>query len=781
MASISSTPEIPTIIRETLDRLRRMITRYVWMQALFLTAICGLSMFWMAGFIDYFPVVMGANESPKWARLTMLIAIVGSMTFILYRLGLNKWTVRWRDSSLALLLERRFPQFRHALITTVQAHEEQRAESAVEIPRDPMLLEATQQEAIAAIEHVDLDSVMRWQPLQWQAGVFGGIFALSLLLTLWQPAWTWQWSKRLFGLSNAAWPRMSRLKIEGIEIDIPRFTGETETQRYLRPFIDGSITIPRGQSGRLLAAADLTAKLVPETCMLTYRGADSRQGRASLRRLNPQASSRLPFMLEGPPMESIAQSFSLSLQGGDVRIAGLRLEVIDAPQLNELRLEVRYPAYLRRLASSLWLDETIGYRTGLRIPQGTDLTLNGQSNIPLDRCDCRITQQTRDGQTVSRSLTAQGDGNAFRLPIGIIDSNLLLEFRLWEKSGHSATRIQQFVLGVLPDEVPTVDLVLAGIGIAITEQAMLPIEAKVADDHDVAESALELYVNENPPVRIPTSSANDGSIRQTIDLRQLRDSGQMKVAVGQTLGLTLVAKDFFDLEQAERMGRSSPIQLGIVTSNQLLVLLERRELAMRSRLELIISELNQLRELLLKVRQNNRGGDANDRGPASDNSAEEASDSLSRDKLQVLRAQQATSQMEKSEGELAGVEVEIGQIRQELINNRIDSQDRQERLENRVRIPIQNTRQGSMFNTLKGLRDLEKSLANGPVDEPRISATIEMLASTLTALEAILEDMVDIQDFNEVVDMVRSMIDEQSKIIDRTKTEQKKRVLEMFK
>jgi hypothetical protein len=41
--------------------------------------------------------------------------------------------------------------------------------------------------------------------------------------------------------------------------------------------------------------------------------------------------------------------------------------------------------------------------------------------------------------------------------------------------------------------------------------------------------------------------------------------------------------------------------------------------------------------------------------------------------------------------------------------------------------------------------------------------------------------MVDIQDFNEVVDMVRSMIDEQGKIIDRTKTEQKKRVLDMFK
>ncbi len=41
--------------------------------------------------------------------------------------------------------------------------------------------------------------------------------------------------------------------------------------------------------------------------------------------------------------------------------------------------------------------------------------------------------------------------------------------------------------------------------------------------------------------------------------------------------------------------------------------------------------------------------------------------------------------------------------------------------------------------------------------------------------------MIDIQDFNEVVDMVRSMVDDQGKIIDRTKAEQKQRLLDQFK
>ena len=781
MSAVSSTPEVPTIIRETLDRLRKMIHRYVLMQAAVLIAICGVSVFWVTGFIDYFPVLMGSSESPQWARLIMLLGLGGSMAFIGYQIGLRKWTVHWRDSSLALLLERKFPQFRHSLITTVQAGHAQSVETPIELPRDPHLLRATQQEAIETIEQVDLDSVMRWQPLQWQAGILGGLLAVSLLLALWQPTWTLHWSKRLFGLSNLAWPRMSRLAIEGIEIDIPRFNGETETTRYLRPFVNSSVTIPRGQSGRLFAMADLTAKHVPDVCMLTYRSADGRQGRASLRRLSVQGSTQLPFILEGPPMESIDQPLSLSLQGGDVRIAGLRLEVIDAPQLNDLQLEVRYPAYLRRRTSSMWLDETVGYRTGLRLPQGTDLVLMGKTNLLIDRCECRVTRQARDGLNISEILVAQGNQDSFRLPIGMMDSNLLLEFRVWESSGHCATRVQQYVLGVLSDEVPNVDLVLAGIGSAITDQANLPIEAKVKDDHDVAEAKLELFVNEDRPVSIPVKVANDGNIRQSIDLRQLRDSDQMKTTAGQTLSLTMIAKDFYDLGPTVRLGRASPIQLAIVTPNQLLVLLERRELAMRSRMELIISELNQLQELLLKVKQSNVDDETKPKTLTNEGPSDPAFDKLTRDKLQLLRGQQATSQMEKSDGELAGIEAEIGQIRLELINNRIDSQDRQERLENRVRIPIQKTRSGSMLETVKGLRSLERDLANGPVPEQKVSLPIETLSQTLIALEAILNDMVDIQDYNELLDMVRTMIEDQNKIIDKTKTEQKKRVLDMFK
>jgi hypothetical protein len=485
-------------------------------------------------------------------------------------------------------------------------------------------------------------------------------------------------------------------------------------------------------------------------------------------------------MLEGPPLESVDQGLAMTLQGGDARIAGLRLEVVDAPQVNDLKLEVKYPAYLQKSPTATWLDETLDYRTGIRLPQGTEVSLVGQSNLALDRCECKWTFSDRDGVSFSQKSSLPANKNQFRIPLGFLASNTLIEIRLWAADGHCSTKVQQYYLNALLDEIPNLDLKLDGIGNAVTENAVLPIDAKVRDDHGISQSWFELFMNEKVAWKRDIVLSKDGIVRDQIDFRSLRDSKQLAIAAGQSVTLSMLAKDDFDLAPEEHVGRASPIQVSIVTPSQLLILLERRELAMRSRIELIISELNQLRELILKIRQTNREATNPDRSPAPSDE-NNSGESRSAEKLQLPRAQQSVTQVEKSAGELKGVEVEIGQIYRELVNNRIDSQDRQDRLENRVRIPLQKIREGSLNELQRRIRNLEKEIEKGPANDPTIAGSLVSLAETLTALEAILEAMIDIQDFNEVVDMVRSMVDDQGKLIDRTKAEQKQRLLDQFK
>ncbi len=53
--------------------------------------------------------------------------------------------------------------------------------------------------------------------------------------------------------------------------------------------------------------------------------------------------------------------------------------------------------------------------------------------------------------------------------------------------------------------------------------------------------------------------------------------------------------------------------------------------------------------------------------------------------------------------------------------------------------------------------------------------------SILAQLDEVLKNMIDMQDFNELIDMVRGLSEDQTKLLEETKSEQKKQVLDLFK
>jgi hypothetical protein len=60
-------------------------------------------------------------------------------------------------------------------------------------------------------------------------------------------------------------------------------------------------------------------------------------------------------------------------------------------------------------------------------------------------------------------------------------------------------------------------------------------------------------------------------------------------------------------------------------------------------------------------------------------------------------------------------------------------------------------------------------------------SAIDQASKILSGLEAIVSQMIDLEEFNELLDMVRTMIDEQEKLIIDTKKEQRKEALELLK
>jgi ribosomal protein L29 len=774
-------PPLPEPIRETLEGLRGLLNRFVFSQAIIQLGIWCLVSFWLFGAIDYLPAMLGAAESPRWVRVGMLAIIAIGILVILYRQIWQRWLVRWSDSALALVIERKYPEFQSALVTTVQASQPSRySASEFDHPNRPGLLAIARQRAIDLLPTVSLEELVRTKPLFWQLVLLGVCLIASVVLGLLRTEWSYHWAKRLYALSNENWPRSVVLGVDGLELEIPSFTGiGSSRQRYLLEFNGDQISIPRGQSAHLKSYASLEAKRVPDLCTVYYRDDEGNRGRANMRRM-PAIDKKQGFLLDGPPLESISQSLWFSIVGGDARLSNLRLNAVDAPMIVDMQLRVQYPGYLQRSTQSRWGEEELSYRTGLRLPQGTSVELVLKANKKVRRCDFVLmgSQDPSEGSPKEQTFQLENVSESFQVPLGVLNSNVLAEFRLWDTDGICSSRVQQFALSAIIDQPPQVDMILDGIGTAITEIALIPIMGKVKDEYDVDQTWVEATLDENSPLKIPTSRTNNSDIDFAIDCKELRDSGRLPTKAGSTLAIHLVASDFYDLKSEGHLGKANTVQLSIVTAEQLLLLLDRREAAMRKRLEQIIGEVGQLKDLLMTM--NRRETDPTtspELSPAVPvgSSAEgvQEDEKQKKSKLQLLRSQQALSQLSKSEGELKGVEKEIAQISRELINNRVDSVDRRTRWQDKIQKPLLQVLEKDWIPFSNDLASLEKLFLKSPEssdDAKRLlGRSIEQNILILAALQTILADMLEIQDQTAIIDMLRDLIDNSSQMIDETK------------
>ena len=152
-----STYSIPESVGQKLADLRGLISRFVVSQALIRLAIWFLTAFWTFGLLDYLPAKLGAAESPKVVRVVMLFLLVSVSAYLVYRFLWQRWKVRWSDSSLALLIESRHPEFQSSLVTTVQAARPTAMVNASieEHPLRSGLLELASEKASNLMESVD--------------------------------------------------------------------------------------------------------------------------------------------------------------------------------------------------------------------------------------------------------------------------------------------------------------------------------------------------------------------------------------------------------------------------------------------------------------------------------------------------------------------------------------------------------------------------------------------------------------------------------------------------
>src|SRR5215831_17302656 len=155
MAELPRQHELPIEVQQALREVRRGIRRYVWLEGLAAIVVALAIAFWVGLLLDWL------FEPTPTVRLAGMVAAAAVALWIAYRFLLRRAFVPLNDSSLALVMERRFPELGEHMLTAV-AMADLDAEAA---NYNPELVARTQDAAARAIEKLDTKALFRRGPL----------------------------------------------------------------------------------------------------------------------------------------------------------------------------------------------------------------------------------------------------------------------------------------------------------------------------------------------------------------------------------------------------------------------------------------------------------------------------------------------------------------------------------------------------------------------------------------------------------------------------------------
>lgn len=748
MARDTNQQRLPGEVGELLAALRAQIGRYVWLEGLGATLAAFGVAFWVMLAIDW------TFEPPSWVRLVLFNGAVVAIAIVLFRRLISRAFVRFPDRTLALLVERQFPQFRDSLVTAVELSS--RRDNSE--PFDADMLQHTCREAQSLLKGVELRDI--FDPAPRTRAVAAGTFALLTLLIFAVVA-THElgvFARRTIFLSGELWPRRTRLEIEG--------------------FPGGSVKVARGADLDVLVKAD-TAMLVPNVVQVRYRSAEGVRGWANMSRQGEAKPGEDPFQPFAHKFQGLLSPLDFEVVGGDDRLRDLHIEVVDSPSIAEMSLDCIFPPYTHRPPRVLPVTGV------MQIPRGTEIVVRARANKPLVLATIEEPIAT-DQAAGSAGMLARDvpidevDRRLFAFPLGRLDGDRTLLVTLSDQDGIRSREPVRLAINSVADEMPQLAVRPRGVGTSVTPAARIPLVGAIRDDYGLARTWIAFSVDQQSPVE--QDFFTPPRERAEVSVEEILDIGALELRPGQKLTVTVNAADTFALADAPNIGTSERFEFDLVTPDQLLALLESRELNLRRRFEQIVDEVAEARDSLREISfaAGSTVTPDPDVAAAEEIAAEEASTPEHRAELRRIRVERAVQSGRKSANETRGVGLAFADIHEELENNRVDTPEMMSRLMDGIAHPLARVAD-EMFPELdRRLSELQRDVENVETGPERQAAVETQADAILVEMQRVLDKMLELETFNEVVAMLRSIIDEQEDVNEATRELRKQKVRDLL-
>lgn len=729
-------------IASLLGRLRRRIRAYVWADGVAAVLVAVGASFWCSLVLDW------TFEPPVGLRIFLLLLAAGIAGYVAWRFLLGRLAVRLADHSMAVLLERRYGAFRDSLLTAVELSE--RPDHAEEF--NTAMLAHTRRDALAKMSTVDLRQVFNAAPLAQRISLALALIVSIVVFSVAAPAAMGVWLRRNVMLSDELWPRDTHLQVEGFDAE-------------------GHIKIARGSDWQLAVKADAAlGRAIPEIVEVRYATGDGARGRENMSRDGVVLPGQAAFQNYTYTFKGVLAPVEFTVRGGDDRQGPYHLDVVDSPTISEMTLHCEYPAYMKRE------PRDVSVAGLMQVPRGTQITLSAKANKPLVAVEIHDVADPNAPQSTRLELAAEKGQpqSSFQYNLKRLDSDKTLLFILHDADGIRSRDAVRLTLGAVPDEVPQVSVQLKGIGTAITPGARLPAVGEVSDDYGLSKLWFDFHVDDAPAQQRPLEAAPGG--REKLAVTDSLELGELELQPKQKLHWAVQAADNFALEGGPNVGTSTRYVLDVVTPEQLRAMLEARELVLRRRFEVIIGEFTETRDLLTSLVPAAEKSDEGKPAAAEPGDADKAGKAVAAPVVQVERVAQNS---QRSAHETQQVALAFDDIREEMINNRVDTEELKVRLKDGVADPLKRIVTESFPKLDERLKKLAAQLSDAKAAPAAQAAALEQADVILVEMKQVLDKMLELETFNEVLDMLRQIIGSQEKINAETKQKQKDKLRDL--
>ncbi len=774
-------------LRQVLAQLRTRIRGYVVVEGCAVIAIWLIALFLVGLAIDYLPVLVGLTELPKPLRVFFLVVLVVGTTYWFGKLIVSRLRVAVSDRSLALLIEKYHDQFEESLVTTVELQDRLGDGTHQE------LYDQARQAAEQSANQVDLGRVFNRKRLGLQLTTAITLALLVVGIAVWKPAAMSLGVERLLLLQDKPWPRNSQIEVVGVRVLQELPNPVLQNQSTLLPFSNRQVKAAKGANLVLMVRAqgphEKRPQLqIPNRCIIYYRTKSGERGYQYMARVGAVADGTQLFEFDGQPFRGLTEDLVFDVRGDDHRLNGFAIDIVDSPTVVTAEAACEFPQYMVDEESGAWTPRVLNLESGLRLPTGSEMTLQFNANKPLNRAWVfdPVTKETT-------SIDTLAGATQFDIALPPLSDNLLLEVTLEDVDGVTSEVPYRAEVLAFNDEAPKINARLVGIGDAITPDARVTLQGTIEDDFGIAQAWIDIQPTDTDPLQEPIPVSRTSDLDAAIDFRdkrQDRESGfQLSTEEGSKVRLSISAEDRYDLGDEPNLGQGDSFELEVVTPSQLLRRLERKEASQRRLLEQIYSELTDAHNLLVRVRGENSGrsdfgepGDETTAEPGDENLAD-----LDNAEVRLVFAQRSWLQLQKSKQEIQAIAETFDNIRLQLINNRVESEDRKQRLQDRIIAPLQTLLENRFAvaddKILQVQRAIEERLkTTGNIADPEMrnltNIAIDEMQLLLVDLDNILQEMLKFESYNELLDVVRELIKNQELLLEETDKERKRQAFE---